>query len=167
MRCHLKQHRLTVLRVVLTLLSVAAVSFIFYNSFQSADESTVRSTGLREAINSILRTLGIGWELTEHVIRKMAHFAEFFVLGALLSATALAYVPRPKILPTSLGVGIAVAVTDELIQSGSEGRSTQVSDMLLDVSAVLTAVLIAAGIRYLCHRRKGADANGREEDSDE
>ena len=155
------------LRIVLTLLSVAAVSFIFYNSSLTADDSTVRSSGLREWFNDLLRSLGIGWEITEHLTRKTAHFVEFFTLGALLSATALAYVPKGKSLYAALGAGIAVAVTDELIQTGSTGRSCQVSDMLLDASAVLTAVLAAALIRRLYRRRKAKAVNGREESQDE
>lgn len=149
--------RLIVLRVVLTLLSVAAVSFIFYNSLLSADDSTVRSTGLREWINGLLRSLGIGWELSEHFVRKTAHFVEFFILGALLSATVYAYALRWRIMLFAFPVGAAVAVSDELIQSGSTGRSSQWSDILLDSAAVLTAVLIAAGIMLLRKRRRGTE----------
>ena len=159
----MKQHRLIVLRVVLTLLSVAAVSFIFYNSLLTADDSTVKSSGIREMLNSVLRSLGIEWEITEHMTRKAAHFVEFFVLGALLCATALAYFPRAGMLFAALGAGIAVAVTDELIQTGSAGRSGQVSDVLLDASAVLTAVLLAALIRFLyCRKKERRHEKGRE-----
>ena len=151
----MKKRRLTVLRIVLTVLSVAALGFIFFNSMQDADDSTLRSTGLREAINRLLRSLGIGWQLTEHVTRKMAHFAEFFVLGALLSATVHAYVPRLRAVWLALPIGAAAAVCDELIQRGSAGRSCQFSDVLLDASAVLTAVLAAVLILYLIGRHKG------------
>lgn len=150
----MKNHRRIALCIVLTLLSVAAVSFIFYNSSQTADDSTVRSSGIREVINRFLHSVGIEWELTEYFTRKAAHFIEFFTLGALLSATLYVYVPRTRMLCLALPAGAAVAVCDELIQSGSEGRSCQISDMVLDTSAVLTAVFIAVLIHRLILRRR-------------
>ena len=166
-RCALKEHRLTVIRVVLTILCAAAVGFIFYNSMKDAGDSASRSHGLREALNSVLRWLGIGWELSEYFVRKAAHFVEFFVLGGLLSATLRAYVPRIRVMLLALPLSVAVAVCDELIQTGSPGRSCQLSDVLLDSSAALTAVMIAVLILYLRTRRKSKDISKTEVNRDE
>lgn len=162
----MKKHRRTVIRVVLTLLSAAAVCFIFYNSCQSADDSTVRSTGLREWINSVLRSWGVGWELTEKFTRKTAHFVEFFVLGSLFSATIGAYLRRRRAVWLALPAGVLVAVCDELIQTTSAGRSGQLTDVLLDSAAVLAAVLAALLIRRLRARKRTAQT-GREEEQHE
>ena len=71
-----------------------------------------------------------GWDL---VLRKLAHAAEFAVLGALL-ARALG---RPGL---AFALGVAYAVSDELHQSFVPGRLGSPLDVALD------AVGVAAGV---------------------
>lgn len=147
--------RTVILRIILTALSVAAVAYIFHHSMMNADDSTVQSDSVMGGLNGFLSALGIPVTLSEYFIRKTAHFVEYFVLGGLLSATAWVYVHRrARMLIIALPAGLAVAVTDELIQTGSPGRSGQVSDVALDFGAVLTAALLAALLLYLREKRK-------------
>ena len=161
---YMKRRRLTVLRIVLTVLSAAALVFIFYNSSLDAVESSEQSGTMLGGINAFLRSLGIPIELSDHFIRKTAHFVEYFVLGGLFSLTAFAYVrTRSRMLMIALPLGAAAAVTDELIQLGSAGRSCEVADMALDFCAVLTASLIVTLILYLIDRHKKKKAETQRE----
>ena len=51
--------------------------------------------------------------------------------------------------------GLVVASIDETIQFFTEGRSAQFTDVLLDLSAVITAFLIFFIISFKIDKRKG------------
>ena len=57
------------------------MGFIFHNSFTPAVESSKQSGGVLEMVLQTASYLGIesGW-VTEHLIRKTAHFAEYSCL---------------------------------------------------------------------------------------
>ena len=143
------------LRVILTALSAAAVGFIFYNSSLDAVRSSEQSGSLLDSINAFLQSLGLGIELSDHFIRKTAHFVEYFVLGLLLSGTWYAYIGnRKKTLFLAPVCGLFVAVCDELIQLGSAGRSCEVADMALDFSAVICAALALTLILLAAQKKR-------------
>ncbi len=73
-----------------------------------------------------------GWDLA---LRKIAHAAEYAVLGALL----LRAVGRE--LPAA-AIGIAYAVTDEVHQAFVPGRQGAVLDVLVDAVGVLLGVYV-------------------------
>lgn len=109
----------------------------------SADVSSQHSLGVREFINHILSLLNINFVFTEHIVRKCAHFAEYFVLGLLLYSTAHAYADKIKRkVMSALLSGLSVAVIDEIIQFFSPGRSCQISDVILDFCGVTLAVTV-------------------------
>ena len=139
--------KLMIARVILTVLTVAAVAAIFYNSSLSAVESTEQSFPLTEWINSVLNSLRVPLVVNEAFVRKLAHFAEYAALGTLLSVTVYLYTPKcNRTLLTALPMGASVAVCDELIQLFSQGRSCEVRDMLIDFCGVLCTALLAVFI---------------------
>ena len=151
----MKDKKLMIARIILTVLTVAAVAAIFYNSSLDADESTEQSSALLIQINRFLCSIGINIEITEKVLRKIAHFTEYTVLGALLCSTIYLYVQqRGKMLLISLPVGLAVAGCDELIQLIPAGRSSELRDVLIDFSGVLFAALIVTLITFLKDRKR-------------
>jgi VanZ family protein len=78
-----------------------------------------------------------GWDL---VLRKIAHAAEFAVLGFLL----LRAVGGPQV---ALGLGIAYAVSDEIHQHFVPGRLGSPIDVLIDSAGVLAGVLAWRRVR--------------------
>lgn len=78
--------------------------------------------------------------MTEHLLRKAAHFTEYAILGA-LSFCAFRFSSKYH-LPTVLLCGMAAALTDETIQLFVPGRSGQVSDVWLDFVGYLCAALV-------------------------
>ncbi len=139
----MKDKKVLIIRVILTVLTVAAVAAIFYNSSQDAVESTERSSPLTDWINGILAGFPIPFSVTENFIRKLAHFTEYSILGALLSVTYYLYIHRIKtVLISTLISGAVIATIDEIIQLFPAGRSCQISDILLDCCGVAFATVI-------------------------
>ncbi|MBK6088051.1 VanZ family protein [Ruminococcus difficilis] len=152
----MKEKKLTAARVILTLLTVAAIAAIFYNSSQDAVESTERSSPLTDWINGILAGFPIPFSVTENFIRKLAHFAEYSFLGALLSVTYYVHLRKIKTaLIATLITGAVVATIDEIIQLFPAGRSCQVSDILLDCCGVaFAAAIVMLIIRAIKNKRR-------------
>ena len=73
-----------------------------------------------------------GWDLA---LRKIAHAAEYAVLGVLLLRAV------GKELPAA-AIGIAYAVTDEVHQAFVPGRQGAVLDVLIDAVGVLIGVYV-------------------------
>lgn len=143
MRCGLDSRKLKIARIIMTALSVAAIGFIFSNSMMNADNSAMESSTVMELINRVLRSINSDWSIDEFTVRKLAHFTEFAMLGALLTVTAYLYIgKRLKSFIIGVAAGTATAVVDELIQTLSEGRSCEIRDMLIDASGVVTAAVV-------------------------
>lgn len=139
----MKDKKMMAARVIMTVLTVAAIAAIFYNSSLDASESTEQSSPLTEWINSVLATFPLPISVTENFVRKAAHFTEYSVLGTMMSVTSYLYLrKKSKVLLTVLPAGAVVAVCDELIQLFPIGRSCQVSDMILDFCGVVFATWI-------------------------
>lgn len=92
--------------------------------------------------------------MTNHIIRKTAHFAEFFLLGIITSAFRVFTKTPYKNIFTILFMGLATAVSDETVQIFVDGRGSQVSDVLLDFSGVLAGTLIALLFYIVMARHK-------------
>ena len=73
-----------------------------------------------------------GWDL---VLRKLAHTAEYAILGALLMRALGRELP-------AAAIGIAYAVTDEVHQSFVRGRHAAAYDVLIDAMGVLIGVYL-------------------------
>lgn len=96
--------------------------------------------------------------VTDFIVRKLAHFTEFAILGMLLSGIVLVRFEKPDLyhLSYALLIVLAAAVIDESIQLFTPGRSSQVTDVLIDTSGGLAGIIllqIMAYVRiYIQHR---------------
>lgn len=129
--------------VLLTLLLLALIAFIWENSARSMDESGERSTYVAEMLpETEAEAGGVMAFLVSH-IRKVAHFLEYALLGALGIGLliALGRVNVHTALHILLLV-LLVAVIDEAIQIYSPGRTSNVMDVLLDFAGGIGGVLL-------------------------
>ena len=83
---------------------------------------------------SSIPDLGTGLGTWDLVLRKIAHAAEFAVLGALLLRALAGALP-------AFALGVAYAVSDEIHQSFVEGRRGAPLDVLIDAVGVGLGVL--------------------------
>ncbi len=121
---------------------------IWGNSLQSAESSSFISTGLLARLEALwLKTFGTDFPVSHHLLRKLGHFTEFFMLGAFITfAAGLGKSHCKSFIFTLLYSGLWIAMIDETIQYFSPGRSPQVNDILLDHAAFSLGLLLAYGI---------------------
>ena len=126
------------------------ICFIYGNSLTPATISSQESGFLLDKFRGVMTSLG--WEhlwLTEHIIRKTAHFAEYAVLGGLM-VKACGENGRYRIFNRDvLTMIFMVPFLDETIQLFVAGRSGQISDVWLDMSGAVTGTILYACICFL------------------
>ena len=88
--------------------------------------------------------------LTDHLVRKAAHFTEYAVLGALLFGAA--GVRHGLWFPPCFG--LLAALLDETLQLFAAGRSGQISDVWLDLAGFLTGWILIALISLIRKKRR-------------
>ena len=137
----------------LTLLSVLWIAVIFSFSLQSGDESGKLSGGIVAWIVGLFFPEDFAHiELAHFLVRKAAHFTEYFILGVLLSST-VREAKWKRILLASWLMGTCVACCDETIQLFSDGRAGQVTDVMLDSSGVFTGCAMLALVLLFIEKR--------------
>lgn len=129
------------------LASVAWILFILDRSAKTAEESVRESGWVWNVLRSIIPGISV------KLVRKLAHFTEYFVLGGLLWTDF--YLTKES-LALPLLTGLIVAGADEYFQTFIPGRSGQLSDVLIDFSGLSLSVLLLWQLR-----RSGAAARTR------
>ena len=134
---------LILFRVLFTVALAATVYFIFSNSLEIARESSARSQQVMELLNSLLGRVGLG-PLSEHFVRKLAHFCEFSLLGFWFMLCLRVYTNRfVRHISWPLLGGMTTALLDETIQRFIPNRTSQVTDVWIDMAGVVFGALIA------------------------
>lgn len=139
-----KTARKNIYRFIFTLLTLLMLFFIFGNSAADSDTSGGISMSIVTFINERLANAGIALSLTDHIVRKAAHFTEFSVLGVLYTITVRLWkrdMWRFGAVWLPLACGLITAAADEYLQTFVPGRSGQLSDVALDFCGVLWAAL--------------------------
>lgn len=130
-------------RVIFTIALIACIAFIFRNSLESGALSSARSQAVMQKINEILSVVNLG-PLSEHTVRKLAHFAEFTLEGFLLLLCLRVYTNRfVRHISWPLLGGMTTALLDETIQRFIPNRTSQVTDVWIDMAGVVFGALIA------------------------
>ena len=137
------------------------VCFIWGNSLEPASASGALSDNVLAFLQECLAGIGLPYEwLTDHIVRKCAHFSEYMVLGLI---GMQAFTPhrgarcRAAVVLTA-ALLVAVPSCDETIQLFVDGRSGQVSDVLLDCCGAATGVVLTllGHVLLMRHRAKKA-----------
>lgn len=138
--------------IIHVLLVIAVMAFIFSHSMANRAQSTSESMGVFAFLTNMLGTVGLGDGLTEHIVRKMAHFSEFAALGffAAIVMRDIRVVRLPYVLNVFL-FGILCAMTDETIQLFND-RSARVTDVWIDFCGVVCGCLIYLLFSWLWNR---------------
>ena len=140
-------------RILLWCASVFGVlCFIFAHSLSPASSSSEESRSFLDVLRVLFPSL------THRVVRKLAHFAEYALLGAHFALLPYLSRMRTRILyPSLLFCGIPVALVDEGIQRFVPGRGASLVDVLIDFLGYLSAlVFVFALLLFLKRRKKNA-----------
>ena len=137
--------RLNLKKIVYLIVTILVVMFIFYNSIQNGESSSNASTTVLNFINNIINSIGLNFKLEGYFIRKLAHFVEFFTLGAFLMLTFEAFTNKIfSIIGFPMFLAIFIPVIDEYIQIYSDGRTSSVKDVLLDFFGAMIGIIIVS-----------------------
>jgi VanZ family protein len=126
----------------LPVLAWAAVIFIFSGeAFSGANTAGTLEPLLRNFFPALS---GVDIALIHIIIRKLGHFAEYFIL-AMLVLRAFRHDVQGKLSPRRLALGIALtalyAASDELHQAFVPNRTAGIADLMLDVFGGICATL--------------------------
>lgn len=155
------KRRKTQIKTILVVLLALLLAFIWLHSMMPAEDSAEESQRVGQFLTPFLELLVGEGNVTDHLVRKLAHFCEYGALGIL--AGALLLVKKESGIfrwSYALLCALAVAVIDESIQLLADGRGAQVQDVLLDTAGSLTGLLavwlIATLVRWFRRRNKTA-----------
>lgn len=139
-------------RKIFIITALAVMVMIFCFSMQNSSESSGISGSVTDFILKKLThnyrdmTAGEKKDLlkaAEYVIRKLAHFSVYTVLGFFISLS----VGRRRFLSSgslvTVVIGFAYACSDELHQYFVSGRSCRFTDVIIDTSGVITGIIIS------------------------
>ncbi len=153
--------------VIFWILTFVIMAVIFYFSSQTAVESTDVSNSFSKQIIRILQPvikipeseIPAAVESMDGLIRIIAHYGVFLVLGVACYLAAYFTKNRQHIYKSLYSVGIctAYALSDEIHQLFVPGRSFQISDILTDTAGVITGTAIVIGIIMLIKRKKASE----------
>lgn len=155
------------------LLAAAVLVFLFISSAMTYHEQTqvpllerllVNEPG-RQLLDGIVIHYGDGqvvsvanigyFKFVEFLMRKLAHFGSYFILGFALYMGLAPYVPGMMVrLWTVPLISGGFAALDEWHQAFTGDRSPMVQDVILDMTGALTAVLIVFCWQWLHARRR-------------
>lgn len=143
--------KINIIRCILFLMLIQTFFVIFGFSSQNAKESSGVSGKITEAV---LKNIEYVQKLeknekeniyhrVESVIRKIAHFSIYTVVGILLIAICSTYkIKEIKGIVISFILGGIYATSDEIHQSFIPGRSAQITDVMIDSLGVLFGIFI-------------------------
>lgn len=142
-------------RWILYIVLCLIVFFIWDNSLQNGGTSDGFSLILAKWIAPIANKLGFYgniWALNR-IIRKLAHLTEFTILGGVLYVVLRRYIEYGTVVKTIV-VGIVIASLDEFIQLFSLGRSSQLSDVLIDTVGIIIGISVVKLTYYISHDKR-------------
>ncbi|MBP1557224.1 MAG: VanZ family protein [Oscillospiraceae bacterium] len=137
--------------VILLLITAALLIFIWGNSLMSRQLSHLQSEAALQAVSPLVDSMTESG-LTEPMLRKIAHFTEFFAVSAALTLLLRLFRPTsPQLIFNCLSLGLMIAVVDESLQIIS-ARGPLVSDILLDFCGVIAGTVFSLVVASICEK---------------
>lgn len=160
--------KINFLRAILLILLLGTFFIIFGFSNQDAEESGNLSSNIAKFILKQVHHDDIEnkeqiLERTESVIRKIAHFSIYTLVGLLLMSFISTYnLKENKRIIISLCIGVLYATSDEIHQLFIPGRSGQITDVILDSMGVLLGILLVLIVWEVYKKTKKEKKSKRE-----
>ena len=141
--------KINILRAILIILLIMVFIAIFNFSSQDGEKSGTLS---REVTNRVTKDIKSIQELEEnkkeevlskieHIIRKIAHFSIYTLVGILMMSLMSTYnLKQIKRVGISFGVGVLYAISDEFHQSFTPDRTPLATDVCIDSCGVLVGI---------------------------
>ena len=143
--------KLNIIRTILIILLLGTFYIIFGFSSQNSTQSAGISRKITNIITANVKSIQEKDDKTkeeilykiEHIIRKIAHFSIYTVVGLLLMLLCKTYdIKEFDRFSISLIIGIIYASSDEIHQAFVPGRGPMLTDVLIDTSGVVTGIIL-------------------------
>lgn len=143
--------KINILRIILIILLLCTFFVIFGFSSQDGEASGGLSRNITNKILQISNKYNaLGQEekeqianKTEKIIRKVAHFSIYTVVGLLLMGLLSTYkIKENWRMILSILLGMLYAISDEIHQGFSPGRSPRIADVYIDTLGVILGILL-------------------------
>lgn len=153
--------KLNIIRMILIIFLIGIFTTIFGFSNQNSEVSGGISKKVTEYIVKFFPSIEKNSEIKkqeimnklEKIIRKIAHFSIYTLVGLLLMGLMKTYkIKEIDQVGLSMIIGIIYASTDEIHQAFIPGRSAQLTDVMLDSIGVLTGVFIVMLVLEIIRR---------------
>jgi len=133
-------------KIIWGTLILLTLAFIFSRSMKSVSDSSQESLLITHIITPVLEVfLGKG-NVTDHIVRKLAHFCEFGLLGFEMAA----FFQKRSLWP--FFCSLLCALGDETIQIFFD-RGSQVADVWLDFSGAFCGIWFWIFLAYLLSKK--------------
>ena len=156
--------KLNIIRGIL----ITALIAIFVTIFGFSNQNSTTSAGLSQKVTNfvveLIPSIKNMQELEkenvvdriESIIRKIAHYSIYTLVGILLMGLMSTYnIKEFDRIAVSLIVGVVYASTDEIHQAFVPGRGPLVTDVILDSMGVLTGIFIfMLVVKMICKVRR-------------
>ena len=162
MQTHAKNKKIYLARVLLTVMCIAMLVFIFSNSLKAGDESSAQSAGLVKAVQKVVgffapnswvaTATGGAFEKLHAIVRTIAHFSEFALLGALCSWCYRAYTIEKAYFFVVVFFVLLIPVLDEFLQTLTIGRVADIYDVWIDSAGGAVGILFALGTLWIAKK---------------
>lgn len=127
---------------------LAVLITIFCLSAQNGEDSSATSGFFTRLVTAL-----VGHSVEESIVRTLAHFCEFAVLGLLVSNLFFAIKNTPKPFFSTI-LSAAYALTDEIHQIFVPGRACQLSDWAVDFGGIVLGVAVFCVIYFIIKYKK-------------
>ena len=143
------------IKIILSVIIVLTLAFIWIHSSMGQEESGEESGFVYRLLCPFFEIFMGEGNVTEHFIRKLAHFTEFCALGTevMLYLYMVLKLSKPLNMANSWVFGTMCALIDETIQIFS-GRGPAIADVWLDSAGCFTGVIIITCVIIIYERKK-------------
>jgi VanZ family protein len=132
---------------------IAWMIIIFIFSSQPGDESDKNSKLVLYVFNALGLDLNTAFgNLANFIVRKAAHFTEYFILYLLIFNALRENLSFRKVLTLSIITVFFYSASDEFHQSFVPGRGPSFRDVLIDTSGGLFALIVVYLSRFFNKR---------------
>lgn len=107
--------------------------FIFVMSSFNANDSANQSNIIAHFLSQLFNINNL--ELLSLIVRKLAHFSEYLILGILIYNYCLRF-------DLSVLICLFYAISDEIHQIFTPGRSCQIMDVIIDLLGAICGIII-------------------------
>lgn len=132
--------------------TLAVLLLILRNSTDPIVRSDLQSGLVLRVLNRLFSGMGYDVVFTQYAVRKLAHFAEYFVFGLLLTASMRRIrCGKNGGFFLKLFLFLAVPVFDETIQLFYQGRNSSVPDVWIDFAGCMAGMGLCRLILLAAH----------------